>query len=294
MACLWLYEVVAAPGGPVRAALGWLDQPSLLMPATLVIKATLLLLPVLAAAQWALHCLQLFQRLKKEGQREGKPRQLRTGELLVPVLRRRLALSVLIFSAVAALVVLFATFELNAVNSSLGNFLIVALAGCLFESLLSTYDVRGRFAVHRIGAEEAKFKLCRVKALEMGKNKIPYVVTHDGRTVPYPDPMVKVNDTIKFDVELNKMTDFVKFETGNLAMISGGKNTGRVGVIVSRERHQGSYDIVHVKDSQGHTFATRLGNVFVIGEGQTPLISLPKRKGIKMTIMEERSARTPK
>jgi len=34
------------------------------------------------------------------------------------------------------------------------------------------------------------------------------------------------------------MTDLVKFETGNLAMISGGKNTGRVGVIVSREKHQ--------------------------------------------------------
>ena len=131
-------------GGPVRAALGWLEQPSLLMPATLVIKATLLMLPVLAAAQWGLHCLQLYQRLKRERQREGKPRQLRTGELLVPVLQRRLALSVLIVSALGALVVLFATFELNAVNSSLGNFLIVALAGCLFESLLSTYDVRGR------------------------------------------------------------------------------------------------------------------------------------------------------
>merc|ERR1719407_48715 len=125
----------------------------------------------------------------------------------------------------------------------------------------------------------------------MGKNKVPYVVTHDGRTVRYPDPSVAVNDTIKLDIETNKITDFIKFETGNLAMISGGKNTGRVGVIVSRERHQGSFDIVHVKDSAGHIFATRLGNVFVIGEGTTPAVSLPKRKGIKSTIMEERVAR---
>ncbi len=36
------------------------------------------------------------------------------------------------------------SYELNGVNSSLGNFLIVALVGCLFESLLSSYEVRGR------------------------------------------------------------------------------------------------------------------------------------------------------
>ena len=90
------------------------------------------------------------------------------------------------------------------------------------------------------------------------------------------------------------MTDHLKFETGNLAMISGGKNTGRVGVIVSRERHQGSFDIVHMKDSEGHVFATRLGNVFVIGKGTRASISLPKRKGIKRTIMEERALRPPK
>merc|ERR1712032_779366 len=95
-------------------------------------------------------------------------------------------------------------------------------------------------------------------------------------------------------VETGKMSVFVKFETGNLAMISGGKNTGRVGIIVSRERHQGSFDIVHMKDSTGHIFATRLGNVFVIGQGNRPMVSLPRRKGIKMSILEERTLRPPK
>ena len=210
------------------------------------------------------------------------------------------------------------------------------------ENFRLLYDVRGRFAIHRIGAEEAKvsipppqqqpqqqqqrlarkpprsshiiahtrhflltrhlslflsisqYKLCRVKALEMGAKKVPYVVTHDGRTIRYPDPLVAVNDTIKIDIETNKIIDFVKFESGNLAMVSGGKNTGRVGVIVSRERHQGSFDIVHIKDSAGHIFATRLGNVFVIGEGSTAMVSLPKRKGLKKTILEERADRPPK
>jgi len=51
--------------------------------------------------------------------------------------------------------------------------------------------------------------------------------------------------------------------------------------MVARDRHPGSFDIVHVKDSRGDTFATRLGNVFVIGRGEAePLISLPRGKGI--------------
>ena len=156
------------------------------------------------------------------------------------------------------------------------------------------YDIRGRFQVHRITADEAKFKLCRVKSLNMGQKGIPYIVTHDGRTIRYPDPLIKMHDVVKLDLETGKTTDIIKFETGNLAMISGGKNTGRVGVIVSREKHQGSFDIVHLKDSEGHVFATRLGNVFVIGKGTRASISLPKRKGIKRTILEERALRPPK
>mmetsp|Transcript_31065 Transcript_31065/g.72241 ORF Transcript_31065/g.72241 Transcript_31065/m.72241 type:complete len:260 (-) Transcript_31065:368-1147(-) len=156
------------------------------------------------------------------------------------------------------------------------------------------YDVRGRFAVHRVSSEESKFKLARVKKVEMGAGAIPYIVTHDGRTIRYPDPLVKAFDTVKLDLETGKIIDFVKFDTGNLAMISGGKNTGRVGIIISREKHQGSFDIVHLKDSAGHVFATRLSNVFVIGSGNRPMISLPRRKGIKMSILDERAARPPK
>ena len=39
--------------------------------------------------------------------------------------------------------------------------------------------------------EEASYKLARVKKLEMGAGGVPYVVTHDGRTIRYPDPNVK-------------------------------------------------------------------------------------------------------
>uniref|UniRef100_A0A1I8JPY6 KOW domain-containing protein n=1 Tax=Macrostomum lignano TaxID=282301 RepID=A0A1I8JPY6_9PLAT len=102
--------------------------------------------------------------------------------------------------------------------------------------------------------------------------------------------MVKVNDTIRVDLATGKIIDFVKFEPGNLCMITGGANTGRVGVITHKERHP-DFDIVHVKDSLGHTFATRESNVFVIGKGNQPWVSLPRGKGVKLSIAEERDRR---
>ena len=109
-------------------------------------------------------------------------------------------------------------------------------------------------------------------------------------SIRYPDPLIKVNDTVKIDIETGKVTDFIKFDTGSIAMITGGRNMGRVGVITHRERHDGGFAIVHLKDAIDNTFATRETNVFVIGS-EKPWVSLPKGKGVKLTIAEERDRR---
>ncbi|PRT56834.1 40S ribosomal protein S4 [Wickerhamiella sorbophila] len=159
------------------------------------------------------------------------------------------------------------------------------------ENFRLVYDTKGRFAIHRITEDEAQYKLGRVRRVEYGKKGIPYLVTHDGRTIRYPDPEIKVNDTVKIDLATGKIQSFVKFGAGNLVMVTGGHSLGRVGVITHVEHHHGGFDIVHIKDALDNTFVTRLSNVFVIGEGATPLISLPKGKGIKLTIAEERDKR---
>lgn len=159
------------------------------------------------------------------------------------------------------------------------------------ENFRLIYDTKGRFTVHRITSEEAKYKLCKVKLLKVSQKGVPVIATHDGRTIRYPDPLVKVNDTVKFDLETGKIADFVKFETGNLALITGGRNMGRVGVVTHREKHPGGFDIVHIKDALDRSFATRLTNVFIIGQGTKPWISLPKERGVKLTIAEERDRR---
>jgi len=151
------------------------------------------------------------------------------------------------------------------------------------------FDPKGRFVLNRINKEEAAYKLCRVQKVYVSADKVPVAVTHDGRSIRYPDPLVKANDTVKVSIETGKMSDILKFELGALVMITRGRNAGRVGSLMHIERHDGSFSIVTVKDAKGHTFATRLQNVFVIGTGTTPQVTLPKQRGIKLTIMEERA-----
>lgn len=84
--------------------------------------------------------------------------------------------------------------------------------------------------------------------------------------IRYPDPVIKVNDTVKIELATGKITDFIAFDTAVIAMATGGRNMGRVGVITHRERHDGGFNIVHIKDAIDNSFATRESNVFVIGK----------------------------
>ncbi|PHT36141.1 40S ribosomal protein S4 [Capsicum baccatum] len=65
-------------------------------------------------------------------------------------------------------------------------------------------------------------------------------------------------------------------------MVTGGRNRRCGGVIKDQEKHKGSFETVHI-----HEFATRLGNVVTLGKGTKPWVSLPKGKGIKLSIIEE-------
>ena len=56
------------------------------------------------------------------------------------------------------------------------------------EQFRMLYDCKGRFLLKSVKETEANFKLCRIKRREMGPNRIPYIVTHDGRTMRYPHP----------------------------------------------------------------------------------------------------------
>lgn len=196
------------------------------------------------------------------------------------------------------------------------------------EKFRLLYDVKGRFVLKTISEAESSYKLCRVvkvdkaKKSSIGRNPfitrktadvegkkgqtvnasgqravIPYLVTDDARTIRFADPIIRVGDTVKIDIATGKVVGHIKFDVHRLAMITKGHNVGRVGVIQSREKHPGGFDIVHLKDAQNHEFTTRASNVFIIGEEADPKkawISLPRGKGVSSSILEEYSKRVLK
>jgi len=54
-----------------------------------------------------------------------------------------------------------------------------------------------------------------VKKVLVGLKGVPSIVTSDGRTIRYPDPLIKVNDTIRINIATGKIEEFVKFDSGN-------------------------------------------------------------------------------
>lgn len=63
-----------------------------------------------------------------------------------------------------------------------------------------------------------QYKLCKVKTVQTGPKGIPFLVTHDARTIRYPDPLVKVNDTIQLDIATSKIMDHIRFDSGELVL----------------------------------------------------------------------------
>ena len=45
--------------------------------------------------------------------------------------------------------------------------------------------------------------------MSVTSKKVPYLVSHDGRTIRYCDPIVKANDTVKVDIATGKILDTI-------------------------------------------------------------------------------------
>ena len=83
-----------------------------------------------------------------------------------------------------------------------------------------TWRVWCRAGWGNLGSALFQYKLCRVSRVQVGPKGVPFLVTHDGRTVRYPDPLVRVNDSIYLDIATGKMKDFIKFDSGEIPWYS--------------------------------------------------------------------------
>lgn len=95
------------------------------------------------------------------------------------------------------------------------------------------YDVKGRFKLVDVDVNknEQNFKICRIVKKSVGPNKIPYLVTHDGRTLRFADENIGVHDSVKMNLKNGEIEETYKMVIGNMAMISQGNNRGRIGVV---------------------------------------------------------------
>eukprot|EP00494_Astrolonche_serrata_P028623 UN28890 len=152
------------------------------------------------------------------------------------------------------------------------------------------YDTKGRYTLVKIDQKQAQFKLCRVTAIRVGRGGVPQMTTHDGRTVRYPDPEIKVGDSIKLNIAKGTAEEYYKMAVDSRCMIVKGRNAGRVGTIRKIEKHVGAIDLAHIVDDHGHNFATRSKNVFIIGEKEAE-VKLPAGDGVKLGVLEEREQR---
>jgi len=157
------------------------------------------------------------------------------------------------------------------------------------------YNTKGKFILHKIKGNEVGVKICRIKKRGYAPNRTPYLTTHDGRTLRFPDPNISVRDSVLLDVKTSKILEWAKLKAGALVCVTGGHNTGRIGELVDVERHLGSFDIVHIKDAEGHQFATRAKNAFVIGSSATnAMINLPKGNGVRESTVADRERKLAK
>jgi small subunit ribosomal protein S4e len=151
------------------------------------------------------------------------------------------------------------------------------------------YDVKGRFSLVKITEAETAFKLMKVSNIYTSTGRIPVITTHDGHRIRFPDPRAVRGDTLVYDLKNGKISDVIKARAGKIVMVTGGANRGRVGEIVSLERHPGSFDIARLKDKAGNSFATRAANIFVIGNSFSDIkVMLPKDQGAKKNIIQLR------
>ncbi len=133
-----------------------------------------------------------------------------------------------------------------------------------------------------ISKEESTFKLLRVENKSTVDNGVQ-VALHDGSVmlVKVADPKNPVEvkydtfDVLKVTYPEKQVTETLKNKEGNLAILTGGKNVGKMGKIVEIEKTEAKkrrQALVVIEDANGARYQTIMDFVFSIGEA-SPMIN---------------------
>ena len=134
-------------------------------------------------------------------------------------------------------------------------------------------DERGRLALHPIEKENIDFKLCRIEDKTTIKGGKTQLNLHDGRNF-ITDGEYKTGDVLVLNVPEQEIKDHIKFESGTIGLITGGKHIGEKGTVKEINITHGSMPNTVLMETNQKTFQTLQEYVFVLGKDK-PVITLP-------------------
>lgn len=131
----------------------------------------------------------------------------------------------------------------------------------------------------KISKEEAKFKLCKILRKNTAPKGFIQFGTHDGRSLTFPasdeqSAAFATNDTLRISIPTQRVLNHIKFEKGNYAIVTAGRNMGKSGKIVELQAATATRPaMVRIEDDAGTKFDTMVDYTFVVG-AEKPSIKL--------------------
>lgn len=135
-------------------------------------------------------------------------------------------------------------------------------------------DHRGHLVLSEINPAETSIKLCKVTRKQIVRGKKIHLTFHDGKTLLGVLNEFKPGDVAKLALPELKVLERLPFEVGTTALMTGGRNIGRVGKISEIRLITGTQPNIVTLESDGKKFQAPEHYVFVVGRGE-PSISLP-------------------
>jgi len=132
---------------------------------------------------------------------------------------------------------------------------------------------RGGITLIEISKKESSVKLCRINNKSHIKGGLLQLNLHDGRNILVKKDKYKTGDSLLIELPSQKILEHVKMHPGNVAVITGGQNTGKIveikEVITTRSREPNKI----VCKSGKEEFTAIKDYVFVIGY-KNPVIKI--------------------
>lgn len=130
----------------------------------------------------------------------------------------------------------------------------------------------GGFVLRDVAEGESQQKLARVEGKTTLNGGVTQLNLDDGNNIETDDD-IDTRSSVMVALPDLEIEASVALEEGNLAYVTGGRHTGRVGDIVSTSTQPGSRSNTVTLESDGEEFQTVEDNVFPVGADE-PLIEV--------------------